>query len=54
MHQETYKILGGLHRHGLQGEFAVELIIGDSKEEGKEGCREGDNNDQEYEEGADN
>jgi hypothetical protein len=31
VHQETYKILGGLHRHGLQGEFAVELIIGEDK-----------------------
>ena len=52
VHQETYKILGGLHRHGLQGEFAVELIIGEDKQEGREGQREDDNND-DYDEEAD-
>jgi len=35
---ETYKILGGLHRHGLQGEQEIELIMhdGEHKEENKQ------------------
>ena len=54
VHQETYKILGGLHRHGLQGEFAVELIIGEDKQESRDGQRGDDNNDQDYDDGGDN
>jgi hypothetical protein len=37
VHMETYKILGGLHRHGLQGEHELELIMhdGERKEDEK-------------------
>lgn len=28
VHMETYRILGGLHRHGIQGDQELELIIG--------------------------
>ena len=31
VHMETYKILGGLHRHGLQGEHELELIMHDDE-----------------------
>lgn len=27
VHMETYRILGGLHRHGIQGDHEIELII---------------------------
>ena len=53
VHQETYKILGGLHRHGLQGEFQVDLIVGEDKEEGKAG-EEGGGAKEDGEEGEDN
>jgi len=32
---ETYRILGGLHRHGIQGDQEIELIMGaNEREEG--------------------
>jgi hypothetical protein len=36
---ETYRILGGLHRHGIQGDDEIELIIPkeDDNEENNEG-----------------
>jgi condensin complex subunit 2 len=30
VHMETYKILGGLHRHGL-GDHEIEVVMGDDK-----------------------
>ena len=33
IHMETYKMLGGLHRNGLQGETEIELIMPKEDEE---------------------
>jgi hypothetical protein len=41
---ETYKILGGLHRHGLGGDQEVELIMNEGA--GAEGEREDDDEDE--------
>lgn len=36
----------------MQGEFAVELIIGDQKEDGEEGAKNEENNDNDYDVGG--
>ena len=46
---ETYRILGGLHRHGMQGDHEIELIIGGNNPGG--GNEENKNSD---DEGGDN
>lgn len=33
IHMETYRMLGGLHRNGIQGESEIELIMGQQEDE---------------------
>jgi hypothetical protein len=48
VHMETYRILGGLHRHGIQGDHEIELIInGGGNEEGEENKQGDDDGDDE-------